>query len=324
MTANTQNRGRALVVLGGTTIALCLLLAGRRSGQGGKGDGSSSAGHGGKGDGRSSAGIGASSAPAPQEVEVWLRSGDRLELDGISSDLETMLARARVVGRARVHATGDARVGWIGKVINALRAQHVSVFADDRMFREADLVQALAGLRSTSAPGSIQDVRNAGARRAGSLPRYDERKGLWRGGDSRTLYAFTSVRTRRTWVVPGGTEMYWGPEATVRVATRAEAEELWQRPLHPGWQFATEEPRRNAAGEPSHIAILRRVADEEFAALQRAVVVSTSSSIKGAMSSAPTTGDVVVRGEYTSDGTHWGLGRGRVVAQRENGRWILG
>jgi hypothetical protein len=65
---------------------------------------------------------------------VWLRSGDRIELDGVSSDLATTLARARAVGRASVYATGDARVGWIRTVINALRAAQVSVWAD------ADLV----------------------------------------------------------------------------------------------------------------------------------------------------------------------------------------
>ena len=33
--------------------------------------------------------------------------------------------------------------------------------------------------------------------------------------------------------------MSWGPEATVRgVATRAEAEEHWQNPLHGGWKVA--------------------------------------------------------------------------------------
>lgn len=31
--------------------------------------------------------------------------------------------------------------------------------------------------------------------------------------------------------------------------------------------------------------------------------------------------EVLIRGEYTSDGTHWGKGRGRAVAVREQGRW---
>lgn len=32
--------------------------------------------------------------------------------------------------------------------------------------------------------------------------------------------------------------MNWGPEADVRVATRTEAEEHWQNPLHAGWKVA--------------------------------------------------------------------------------------
>jgi len=74
------------------------------------------------------------------------------------------------------------------------------------------------------------------------LPRYDDRRG-WTGGDSRTLYAFTDRRTGRVAVYPGGGAgkkllMRVGPEADVRVATRPEAEELWQSPLHAGWKVA--------------------------------------------------------------------------------------
>jgi hypothetical protein len=251
---------------------------------------------------------------------VWLRSGDRLELDGIGSDLETMLRRARSVGRARVRATGDARAGWVSKVINALRTAQVTVLTDPSL-SQADYVRELLEATSLRPTG---ELRNAGVRPSNKLPRYDARRGLWKGGDSRTLYTFANPDTGRMWVVPGGHEMLSGPQATVRVSTRDEAEELWQRPLHSGWQVATTEPRRNAAGEPSHIAVLRRVANEQFASMQRGAVVSTSSSIQGAMASAPPKGDVAIRGEYTSDGTHWGVGRGRLVASRANGRWALG
>jgi hypothetical protein len=71
----------------------------------------------------------------------------------VNTDLPTAIEMARAVGRAAVYATGAARVGWIGKVINALRAAHVSVLADPKLFSEADYVQALAearGLRPTS------------------------------------------------------------------------------------------------------------------------------------------------------------------------------
>lgn len=72
------------------------------------------------------------------------------------------------------------------------------------------------------------------------LPRYDERKG-WIGGDSRTLYTFTGRVTGGVGVYPGGGAgkkllMHWGPDADVRIATRTEAERLWQNPLHSGWK----------------------------------------------------------------------------------------
>ena len=217
---------RALVVLGGATLALCLLLAGRRGGRSGSGPGD-----------RTSTGLGAPSPPAPEEVRVWLRSGDRIELDGVSSDLATTLARARAVGRARVYATGDARVGWIGTVINALRAAQVSVWADAGLFSAADHMQAHA--EATSLRPTREPLRNTAPRPREKLPRYDARKGRWTGGDSRTLYAFTDPAAGRVWVVPGGYPMLYGPQATTRVATRAEAEEHWQRPLHMGWRIAS-------------------------------------------------------------------------------------
>ncbi len=70
-----------------------------------------------------------------------------------------------------------------------------------------------------------------------SLPRYDERKG-WRGGDHRTLYAFVDDRTGNILVRPGGLLPNIGPAATVRIATRDEAERLWQSPLSSGWKVA--------------------------------------------------------------------------------------
>jgi hypothetical protein len=79
------------------------------------------------------------------------------------------------------------------------------------------------------------------AQRKTSVPRYDDRRG-WTGGDSKTLYTFTDRRTGTVGVHPGGGGagkkllMHWGPEVDVRVATRAEAEEHWQRPLHAGWR----------------------------------------------------------------------------------------
>ncbi|MGH9883889.1 MAG: hypothetical protein ACREBE_00050 [bacterium] len=74
--------------------------------------------------------------------------------------------RARAVGRATVYATGDARVGWIGKVLNALKAAQVSVGASADLWSAADYVEAHAtatSLRPT-------EPRNA-ARRRSTLPR---------------------------------------------------------------------------------------------------------------------------------------------------------
>jgi hypothetical protein len=69
------------------------------------------------------------------------------------------------------------------------------------------------------------------------LPHYDQRKG-WCGGDRRTLYAFIDKRTGHVVVRPGGLLPRIGPEATVRIATRGEAERLWQSPLSSGWKVA--------------------------------------------------------------------------------------
>ncbi len=73
------------------------------------------------------------------------------------------------------------------------------------------------------------------------VPRYDERKG-WVGGDTRTLYAFIDRTTGATVVHPGtgrGASTHrTGSDADVRVATRAEALQHWQDPLHTGWTVA--------------------------------------------------------------------------------------
>jgi hypothetical protein len=60
----------------------------------------------------------------------------------------------------------------------------------------------------------------------------------WTPGDGDTLYAITDTRTGRTFVRPGHEFRGIGPEATIRVATRAEAEMHWQNPLHKGWKVA--------------------------------------------------------------------------------------
>jgi hypothetical protein len=82
-----------------------------------------------------------------------------------------------------------------------------------------------------------RDIASSLSRKA-RLPRWNEKRGEWVGGDSRTLYAFTGRVTGQTAVYPGRSRFPFGPEVDVRVATRDEAERLWQSPLHSGWKVA--------------------------------------------------------------------------------------
>jgi hypothetical protein len=74
------------------------------------------------------------------------------------------------------------------------------------------------------------------------MPRWNNRAGAWLGGDADTLYAFTDPVTGLIKVRPGrggmGKVVHGGYGLTVAVATRAEAETLWQSPLHAGWKVA--------------------------------------------------------------------------------------
>lgn len=60
-------------------------------------------------------------------------------------------------------------------------------------------------------------------------------RGGWVGGMGTALYAVTDKRTGVVTVRPGNWMNGIGPEVTIRVATRDEAERLWQSPLHSGW-----------------------------------------------------------------------------------------
>ena len=54
-------------------------------------------------------------------------------------------------------------------------------------------------------------------------------------------------------------------------------------------------------------------------------VIITATTIDAAMShadAAKPSGEVIIRGEYTSDGAYQGLGRGTMVAMREHGTWM--
>lgn len=111
-TSNESNTGLTIGLVGGGAFLLWLLWRGRGKGKG-------------KGKGKDADGDHSS---AREPVTVWIRSGDRVELDGISSDLATTIARARAAGVARVFATGGARQGWVTTVIDALKAANVEVY----------------------------------------------------------------------------------------------------------------------------------------------------------------------------------------------------
>ena len=75
-----------------------------------------------------------------------------------------------------------------------------------------------------------------------NLLTWNDTKCRWEGWDMNTLYAITDNRTGKLLVRPGFDMRSIGPEVTIRVATRTEAEERWQKPLHAGWTVS--EPRR--------------------------------------------------------------------------------
>ena len=110
MTTRTQNHtGRTIALIGGGALLAWLLWRGRGKGSGGTGKGSGGPNR------------------ALAAVEVQVRNNDRIELDGVSSDLPTVIAHARAAGAARVHIAGDARQGWADNVIRALQAAGVDV-----------------------------------------------------------------------------------------------------------------------------------------------------------------------------------------------------
>ena len=75
---------------------------------------------------------------------------------------------------------------------------------------------------------------------------YTKRKG-WQGGMGTALYAITDKRTGAVTVRPGNWMNGIGPEVTIRVATRAEADKHWQSPLHTGWIIASAPVARRTA-----------------------------------------------------------------------------
>src|SRR5690349_9484797 len=67
---------------------------------------------------------------APRAVSILVRDGERVDVDGVSTDLATAVTAARIAGRAHFRASGDARQGWVSKVFYALVDAGVEIRAD--------------------------------------------------------------------------------------------------------------------------------------------------------------------------------------------------
>ena len=79
------------------------------------------------------------------------------------------------------------------------------------------------------------------------------------------------------------------------------------------------DPKRASLGPGPRTESEKQIHPEMFAVMDRdGKILGRSYSVKGAMALAPYDKSyAVVRGEYTSDGTNHGVGRGRMVAVRE-------
>lgn len=111
--AQRDHNGRTIVLVGGAALAAWWLL----SLGGGWGTGTPGTGRGGD-----------VAVALPERCIVWIRA-DRLEIDGVAADLPTVIARCRLVGKAEVHATGDAVTRVVREVLTALHAAGVAIYA---------------------------------------------------------------------------------------------------------------------------------------------------------------------------------------------------
>ena len=104
-----DHSGRKLALVGGAGLAAWWLLSR------GKGWGFRRSGDGREG-----------TSATPTRVVVWVR-GDGIEVDGVVSDLPSVIAKGRAAREAEVHATGAAIVRTVRDVVVGLRAAGVSV-----------------------------------------------------------------------------------------------------------------------------------------------------------------------------------------------------
>jgi len=108
-----QRIGLALVLMGGAALFWYFaLLSSDDVGRRGTGKGSGSSNH---------AGGSSSGGGRRKGVKVSILAGDRVELEGVPTDLVTTVARVREVGAAEVHVAGAAREGWYQQVRHALQ-----------------------------------------------------------------------------------------------------------------------------------------------------------------------------------------------------------
>jgi hypothetical protein len=124
-----NHTGRDLALLGGAALLCWLLLRGKNWGLG-SGDGVKS------GAAEQGANVTPTTSEPPAPCRVWLR-GDRIELDGTTADLPTVVARCRAVGRADVNTAGDTIVRTIGDVVRALQVAGVVVSASPDVWMAA-------------------------------------------------------------------------------------------------------------------------------------------------------------------------------------------
>jgi hypothetical protein len=97
-----------LAVIGSGAVLLWFLLRGRGKGSGGQFDDNNGS--------RSPA----RPSVARRRLVVRTRPGDRVEVDGIDTDLATVLVLAVNAGTVEFRTSNDARAGWVSKVFYAL------------------------------------------------------------------------------------------------------------------------------------------------------------------------------------------------------------
>lgn len=111
-----KRTGRTVAAVGGAGLLAWLLLRGR----GGAGIG--------KGVGQGSGDSATPRAVVPgSRCVVWIRAADQLEIDGVAADLPTVIARCRAVDITEVHASGNARQGFVSDVVKALYAAGINM-----------------------------------------------------------------------------------------------------------------------------------------------------------------------------------------------------